>query len=64
MKVLIEAHVFCAQAGLARVSGRSIFSLLGWGSSAVRPTGGASITYRQYGWSMVVSRPPTMPTQA
>jgi hypothetical protein len=26
--------------------------------------GGASITYRQYGWSMVVSRPPTMPTQA
>ena len=38
MKVLIEAHVFCAQAGLARVSGRSISSLLGWGSSPVRHT--------------------------
>ena len=36
---LVGAHL--SKAELARVSGRSIFSLLGWGSSPVRHTGGS-----------------------
>ena len=53
---LVRVGVVLSRAGLARESGRSIFSLLGWGSSPVRRT--ANITASQ----KLTTRPGVIPT--
>jgi len=56
---LVNNHRSLSRAGLARVSGRSIFSLLGWGSSPVRRKPYSSVTLKVLRATHAHQRQPT-----